>query len=145
MNIKRSMALALSALTLCTLFSSCGIVDQVDLHEEYPEKSTFSTTSLEINVPDAPSTDKSETPTPYNSETQLSYLPHYNCEGEYFVILTMENNRNLFPEENDYISASAYKRNTLVQEKYNVQLLENAMSPEALSAYVESSELAGAY
>ena len=119
-----AVACALFVLAICTLLTSCSIVNNIDVHESHPEKSTLSTTKLEINVPSAPPSDKGEAPTQYNSETQLSYLPHYNCENDYFVILTMENNNNLFPKEEDYISSSAYQRNKLVQEKYNVRLFQ---------------------
>lgn len=145
--LKRGALLPLAALLLLvsTCLVSCSVVTSVDIHEEYPEVNTALTTSLEVSLPEIPSADKNESTDAYNSETQLSYLPEYNCEGKYFIILTLEDNRAVFPDETDYIAASVYKRNALVQEKFNVQLLEKAVSAEALSEYVESSELAGSY
>lgn len=131
--------------TLSVMLASCSIIVSYDVSEKEPFKATLSTTSCEINEPDVPKKSEEENRGGYTPEYQLARLPSENYGNSYFTVIVPEKESILFPDEIDYISSSAYKRNKLVEEKYNIKITENKMSSEKLRELSESSELAGSY
>ncbi len=131
--------------TLGLLLASCSIIVSYDVSDRQPPSPTLSTTSYEINIPIVPEKAEEESKGSYTPEYQLARLPSENYGGNYFTVIVPEKESMLFPDEEEYISASAYKRNKLVEEKYNLKITENKMSPEKLRELSESSELAGSY
>ena len=144
--MKKSIVSVLSVFVCAWLLSSCALVPEYTLSQVTKVPASISTTSLEITEPQIPQKPNNNADGgAYNPQTQLSILPEANFQSQYFTVIVPEKNSSLFPADEEYISASAYERNRLAETKYNVKIVETAMSSAQLTELAESSELAGSY
>lgn len=89
--------------------------------------------------PDAPNS-------AYTPENQLALLANRDFGGEYFLVVQEEGLENaIFPTSDELISVYADRRNRLVQEKYNVQLVSRTLSADEIIDELTAGSKNGSY